>query len=256
ENYSYSTKLISQSTIQSEAGIEYVSFVKSSTGSHLKNTAETIDMKYFTGDQLLFTGTSGIYKTLVADVPTSSKTITFNFAGCTDGDGNNYATVRIGSGKYVQTWMAENLNYITGNSWCYDDNTLNCDTYGRLYDWQTALGACPSGWHLPSDAEWTALTDFLGGESIAGGKMKEAGTAHWQSPNTGATNSTGFTALPGGRRSLNGYFYNLAVHANFWSSTENSSTTAWDRYLYHNDENVNRYSNNKTDGFSARCIQY
>jgi len=147
------------------------------------------------------------------------------------------------------------MNYETGNNWCYDNDPANCATYGRLYDWETVLGVCPSGWHLPSDAEWTALTTFLGGVSIAGGKMKEAGTAHWSSPNTGATNSSGFTALPGGHRNSNGSFGNLTYSAYFWSATENASSSAWYRLLNYNNESVNRYSNYKTNGFSARCVQ-
>jgi len=147
------------------------------------------------------------------------------------------------------------MNYETGNNWCYDNDPANCATYGRLYDWETVLGVCPSGWHLPSDAEWTALTTFLGGVSIAGGKMKEAGTAHWSSPNTGATNSSGFTALPGGNRSYNGVFYYLTEDAYFWSAAGHSSTNAWNRSLYYNTEYVDRNYFSKTNGFSARCVQ-
>ncbi len=239
-----------------EGRIEYVSCLKISTDNQLKSFAATIDMPYTDGDQLLFKGVSGIYTTIFADVPVSSKTITFNFVACTDNNGNNYSIVQIGTLKSgVQTWMAENLNYQTGNSWCYDTNTSNCNTYGRLYDWQTALGACPSGWHLPSDAEWTALTDFLGGESIAGGKMKEIGTAHWLSPNTEATNSSGFTALPGGNRYFNGDFSSLAGSAYFWSLTENSSGDAWYLLLGSNYERVYRHYGDKSSGFSARCIK-
>ncbi len=165
-------------------------------------------------------------------------------------DGQVYPTVQIGT----QCWLRKNMNYQTGNSWCYDNNASNCTAYGRLYDWQTALGTCPSGWHLPSDAEWTALTTFLGGEPIAGGKMKEAGTAHWSSPNTGATNSSGFTALPGGTRQGSN-FISLTNYALFWSSTEYSSTAAWARLLYGENSSVNRYSGSKTDGCSARCVK-
>jgi uncharacterized protein (TIGR02145 family) len=92
-------------------------------------------------------------------------------------DGQTYNIVQIGN----QTWFAENLNYATGNSWCYDNNDSNCNIYGRLYDWQTALTACPSGWHLPSDAEWTVLTDYLGGDTVAGLKMKN--TTGWNDYN-------------------------------------------------------------------------
>lgn len=168
-------------------------------------------------------------------------------------DGQVYPTVQIGS----QCWLQKNMNYETGNSWCYDNITSNCSTYGRLYDWSTALGACPSGWHLPSDAEWTVLTTFLGGESNAGGKMKEAGYAHWKTPNTGATNESGFTALPGGYRNYNGTFYYLRDHALFWSSTESSSTDAWYRSLRYDIRDVfrNRNGGIKADGYSVRCLK-
>jgi len=150
-------------------------------------------------------------------------------------DDQTYTTIDIGS----QTWFAENLNYNTGdgnnNSWCYDNNGSNCDIYGRLYTWEAATSACPDGWHLPSDDEWTTLIDFLGGEDVAGGKMKETGTTHWNSPNAGATNSSGFTALPGGYRSTNGGFYDRGSFGIWWSATEYSSTfrlqSLWKNYM-------------------------
>jgi len=96
----------------------------------------------------------------------------------------------------------KNLNYITtSGGWCYNDNTDSCAVYGRLYDWNTAMAVAPHGWHLPSEAEWYTLVDYLGGNEVAGGKMKEAGTAHWFGPNTGADNINGFTGLPGGGHS-------------------------------------------------------
>ena len=164
--------------------------------------------------------------------------------------GQIYSNVQIGS----QCWLQKNMNYSTGNSWCYDNNSSNCNTYGRLYDWQTALGACPSGWHLPSDAEWTSLTDFLGGESIAGGKMKEAGTAHWLSPNTGATNSSGFTALPGGARYANGSFGYLTAGAYVWSASDSSSTYAWYVNINYFYESENLLINYKELGFFRPAV--
>ncbi len=278
-NYNYSTKLISQSNLQSTARIEYVSSVKNPASNQLKNITATIDMPYTDGDQLLYTGSSGIYSTIVTDVPISSKTITFNFVACTDNDGNNYTTVQIGTGKSgIQTWMAENLNIgvrINGileqadngiiEKYCYNDSVNNCNTYGGLYQWNEMMqyvitegvkGICPSGWHLPNDAEWTALTDFLVGDSIAGGKMKEAGTAHWLSPNYGATNSSGFTALPGGHRYYGGYghFEGLTQDATFWSSTEDSSTGAVARCLFCSHEDVDHCGSDKANGSSARCV--
>lgn len=166
-------------------------------------------------------------------------------------DGQIYNISTIGT----QTWFAQNLNYQTGNSWCYDDNTSNCTTYGRLYDWQTALGSCPSGWHLPSKDEWIVLINFLGGESIAGGKMKEKGIGHWNAPNTGATNSSGFYALPGGARRTDGGFSYLGTHAYFWSSSQYDATYAWYRYLYFSNDDVGRINVFKTVGMSVRCVQ-
>jgi len=188
-------------------------------------------------------------------------------------DGKTYNTVLIGA----QCWMAQNLNIGTkiNGSWeqtnnqviekyCYSDLESNCDIYGGLYKWNEAMqyvttpgvqGICPAGWHLPTDAEWTVLTTFLGGEDVAGGKMKETGTNHWSSPNTLATNSSGFTALPGGYRYDDGDFYDLADYAYFWSSSESSSSDAWDRILSCYDAIVYRFGNAKAWGFSGRCLK-
>ena len=170
-------------------------------------------------------------------------------------DGKTYSTVIIGT----QCWMAQNLNFQTGNSWCYNNNTSNCNTYGRLYVWQTALGACPSGWHLPSDAEWTILATFLGGDGIAGGKMKEPGTTHWTSPNVGATNSSGFTGLPGGYRLDYGTyatFYSIGDNGYFQSSTEYTSTLLWSRILTFQDSELHKYYFDKLlMGISVRCLR-
>ena len=187
-------------------------------------------------------------------------------------EGKTYNTVQIGT----QCWFKENLNVgtrINGSQdqldngikekYCYNDLESNCDVYGGLYQWNEMMqysttpgvqGICPTGWHLPTDAEWTTLTDYLGGENVAGGKMKEAGTAHWLSPNTGATNSSGFTALPGGYRTSNGNFHLLTLNALFWSSTENASISAWGRNLDYNGEFVFHGYSFKPYGFSARCV--
>jgi len=148
--------------------------------------------------------------------------------------------------------------------YCYDNDPDNCTAYGGLYQWNEMMqyettpgvqGICPSGWHVPTDAEWTTLTTYLGGTSIAGGKMKETGTTHWLTPNTGATNESRFTALPGGHRSLSGLFFFLGTSATFWSSSENSSASAWYRDLTYNHANVYRYNGSKADGFSVRCLK-
>jgi uncharacterized protein (TIGR02145 family) len=173
-------------------------------------------------------------------------------------EGKTYKTVQIGT----QCWFKENLNVGTRINGSQDQS--NCDVYGGLYQWNEMMqysttpgvqGICPTGWHLPTDAEWTVLTDYLGGENVAGGKMKEAGTSHWNVPNTGATNSSGFTALPGGGRGSTGSFYSLTTNADFWSSTEHLSIFAWYRYLDYSSELVYRNYFSKTNGFSARCVQ-
>ena len=199
-------------------------------------------------------------------------------------DGKSYATVQIGT----QCWMAENLNIgtmISGSSnqtdnstiekYCYDDDTANCDTYGGLYQWDEMMqyvttegthGICPVGWYLPTDAEWMTLEEEV--ESTtgvnwnttgwrgtdAGGNLKETGTTHWNSPNTGATNSSGFTALPGGYRSSNTSFNNLNDTDHFWSSTQNNSQ-AWFRLLASNYTDSYRNDDSKTFGFYVRCIK-
>ena len=182
-----------------------------------------------------------------------------------DYHGQTYHTVKIGD----QCWMKENLNYQTGNSWCYDNNSDNCGIYGRLYDWATIMngasssnevpsgvqGICPDGWNIPSDAEWDILADYLGGNGVAGGRMKETGTTHWNSPNTGATNESGFTALPGGYRSPTWDFNYLGNHGRWWSATEGTKDDAWSLRLYYSDAKVNRYSTNKGIGFSVRCLR-
>jgi len=188
-----------------------------------------------------------------------------------------YKTVTIGT----QVWMAVNLKttkYRNGNSigttnpatlnisaestpkyqWANYGIESNVATYGRLYTWHTATdsrGICPTGWHLPSDAEWTTLTTFLGGNSIAGGKLKEAGTSHWLSPNTGATNSSGFTALPGSDRLSSGAFYDFGYYGGWWSSTESGAIYAGFWSILYSTSEVSRNNSYKTFGFSVRCLR-
>ena len=183
-------------------------------------------------------------------------------------DGNVYRTVQIGN----QIWMAENLKYLpevnnggssyeepryyvynyTGNNVDEAKATPEYKTYGVLYNWTSAQIACPAGWHLPSDEEWTILTDYLGGN--AGGKLKEAGEDHWQSPNTGATNESGFTALPGGSYN-SGYFDGIGFYGNWWSATEYGTNYAWYRDLLYNSSDVVGNSYYKSLGFSVRCVR-
>ena len=205
----------------------------------------------------------------------------------TDIDGNTYNTVIIGT----QVWMAEDLKvthypngdtipHVTSNlfwhllsdnntddAYCFYNNDNSTD-YGALYTYAAAIGdnwardnttnqgVCPDGWHLPSDAEWITLTDYLGGEDVAGGKMKEIGTTHWYVPNTGATNESGFTALPGGdRRRDTGNFDYLGINSYFWSAA-GGSAFIWVRTLRYGGSDVScGYSTNKSFGFSVRCLR-
>ena len=212
-------------------------------------------------------------------------------------DNQTYRIVTIGS----QTWMAENLKYlpsvvrpVTGSKttphyyvYGYDGTnvtdakaTANYNTYGVLYNWPAAMngaassttnpsgvqGVCPDGWHLPSDAEWAELTDYLGGTIDAGGKLKATGTIEartglWLHPNTGATNETGFTALPGGYRfSISSFFSNgsfggIVSDGSWWSATEYDTKYAWDWGMLSDDSVVFRLDSNKEVGNSVRCLR-
>ena len=207
-------------------------------------------------------------------------------------DGQTYNIVQIGT----QCWMAENLNIgtkinsTTGGyqqtdndvieKYCHSNNEANCDIYGGLYEWPEAMqyietegaqGICPAGWHLPTDDEWKILegtvdSEYPVGDPVwdqlflrgfdAGGNLKEAGTTHWQSTNEGATNSTGFTGLPGGYRDINnGSFGYLGYYGYFWSSSQRGSANAWSRILYYNSANVSRNYGYEGIGFSVRCLK-
>jgi uncharacterized protein (TIGR02145 family) len=192
----------------------------------------------------------------------------------TDIDGNVYHTVTIGT----QVWMVENLkttryndgtaiplvtdstewNNLTtpGYCWYNDDAVTYKSTYGALYNWYAVSTGklSPAGWHVPTDTDWTMLTTYLGGPAVAGGKLKESGLTHWMTPNTGATNSSGFTALPGGYRYDHDTFY-IGYYGYWWSSTEYNAADAWFRMLHCSIVEVNRLSNNKSAGFSVRCVR-
>jgi uncharacterized protein (TIGR02145 family) len=216
------------------------------------------------------------------DNPTNGQsTAVFNsglaYGAITDQDGNTYKTITIGT----QTWMAENLRttkYRNGEpitevsdslawgkfrtgAYC---NTIYCNndirmiaTYGRLYNWYAVAdprNLAPSGWHIPTDDEWTELANYLGGPNVAGGKLKESGIMHWIY-GFGATNETGFTALPGGHRSTNGFFYPPGYYGYWWSYTEVNveEPLTWAMF-YTNGELLNG-PGEKGIGRSVRCIK-
>lgn len=185
-------------------------------------------------------------------------------------DGHDYRTQIIGN----QTWMAENLAYLPAASgplagseslpyyYVYgsDSNDVaiakdsaNYETYGVLYNWPAAMVSCPAGWHLPSVTEWNVLFESIG--SPAGGKLKEIGKTHWEFPNTGATNESGFTAIPGGERYSLGKFRYITTYAVFWSTAIRDGASAWAWHLYYDKDTVNRDYFSKSNGFSVRCLK-
>jgi uncharacterized protein (TIGR02145 family) len=194
---------------------------------------------------------------------------------------NEYTTVKIGN----QKWMPQNLNinfFRNGDliaeaktekewakagmlgdpAWCYYNNDpSNGNIYGKLYNWHAVndileeRGLAPEGWHIPTNEEWTILTDYLGGEDIAGGKLKEVGTTHWNSPNTDATNKSCFTALPGGNRSPDGHFTDIGDSGYWWSADELTNNPLQTRTMHNNCCNVLIGNQHKSNGFSIRCIK-
>jgi uncharacterized protein (TIGR02145 family) len=192
-----------------------------------------------------------------------------------DNDGNSYHTVLIGD----QTWTAESLKTThfndgssiplieNDNSWinstkpayCWYNNKDSAGKaiYGALYNWYTVNSEklCPIGWHIPTDEEWTALTNFLGGEEIAANKLKEAGTKHWKGSNSGATNETFFTALPGGARDIDGQFYELGNSGAWWTSSPYSTNKALYRFMESSSGEVTTDFYYRMAGLSVRCIK-
>lgn len=193
-----------------------------------------------------------------------------------DIDGNEYATIQIGN----QTWMTENLrttrycngepipnvtgegpwaNLTTGAWSYYDNDSQNENPYGKLYNGYAVsnpLNICPCGWHVPTDAEWTELTDHLGGADAAGNKMKSTGNTYWAATNQNATNESGFSALPAGTRNYNGKFNAIREQVFYWSSTNNNSPQyTFYRYMIYNFDQVFRGNSTTEDGMSVRCIK-
>lgn len=195
-----------------------------------------------------------------------------NAAQLKDQQNNVFDIVTIG----MQTWMKRNLNVTKYNNgtaileiadnmiwiglaegaYCnYNNIVNNSTTYGKLYNWFAVNTGklCPTGWHVPTDEEWTTLTTYLGGASVAGGKLKEAGTAHWTTPNP-ADNSSGFTALPGGYRISNGSYSNMGIYGHWWSSSQ-YNTNAWTRGMSNSTSIVSRGDYSKLSGYSVRCLK-
>jgi len=187
----------------------------------------------------------------------------------------NFSGVKIGA----QEWMVKNLDvdhyrngdpipevkdphawpYLTTGAWCYYNNdTANGRIYGKLYNWYAVSdprGLAPAGWHIPSDSEWTTLEKSLGGISVAGGKLKEAGILHWATPNTGGDNSSGWTGLPGGMRDQLGYFVTVKQVGYWWTSSERN-TLALIHLIGSADSRAGGTMNGKQGfGYSVRCVK-
>jgi uncharacterized protein (TIGR02145 family) len=201
------------------------------------------------------------------------------YGNMTDQEGNQYKTIIIGN----QEWMAENLKtsiYRNGDpistnlsdaewfnttntqlgAWAFpnNDSLFECP-YGKLYNWYAVSDSrhvCPSGWHEPTNDEWTDLTNYLGGITLAGGKMKTTGLQYWNTPNSEATNESGFSGLPSDSRNVNGTFSGIGSFGLWWSSTDYVPNFAWLRNLEYNSGNVtNLFGYNKQAGFSVRCLK-
>jgi uncharacterized protein (TIGR02145 family) len=196
-------------------------------------------------------------------------------SGLTDLDSNHYRIITIGR----QIWMAENLRVTRYNdgtpieivndtgewaklttgaySWFGNDSAQYSVPFGALYNWYAVdtRKLCPPGWHVPENHEWEILADYLGGSEKAGGKLKDADTTYWDSPNTGATNESGFTALPGGGRGIDGVYGNYGLNSIFWSSTEFDENFAMNRSISHYLSEIYSYGSHKKNGFSVRCLK-
>lgn len=281
EKFVYSGKIISNSATLGLVNISNIGNLKISKAANIRKNIEVIvPMQYNTGERILIKAKSGNYSTVTTLVPTKDLTVTSNFVKCTDTDGNNYATVKIGN----QTWMAENLNTtkyrngedipnITDNEvWGHQSTGAYCimynsDSYfkynGALYNWFAVMDSrniAPIDWHMPTDAEWTTLINSLGGESSAGGKMKDISTTYdWNNPYQGASNISGFSALFGGQRygskGTPGSFFYYGDSGFFWSSDQYDETNAWFRGVGYSSIACFRGYEEKLYGFSVRLIK-
>jgi uncharacterized protein (TIGR02145 family) len=293
QDYSYTGKILSQSDNAEDLQIRYDGLFKGVEHRNeykLKSTDTETTMQYTTGDRLKYTGFSGKYRTVVMDVPTASKNLTFTFVFCKDKDNNYYPIVIIGA----QTWMAENLKttrydyegaipHVTdavawaalttpAYSWYNNDAPTNKAIYGALYNWHAVNTGrlCPSGWHVPLGMDWSSLESYLknngygfnGSENDIGKSLAASSgwtIDQWQGTignDQAGNNSSGFTALPGGARFIDGTFYGLGNIGIWWSNDRKFYTdSAYFRSLYYNYGYVTGSYDNMKQGYSVRCIK-
>ncbi len=287
--YNYTGKILSRNPSFGITQIKYQGQTGNpESGSALKSTQEEYQMQYTSGDRLRFTGYSGVYTTILTDVPNTSKTITFDFVDCTDGDNNNYAALNIGT----QVWMAQNLKttryndgspvpLVTDNNewrnlqtpaycWYNNDSATYASEYGALYDYYSFEkgNLCPVGWHVPSSEEWTTLETYLEekgfgyegtgddiGKSLAAVSAWAAseieGTAGYDQA---ANNLSGFSAFPGGFRKFDGTFLEIGESGYWWSSSD-ADCYAFYRNLNYDGINIITQRIEHETGFSVRCIK-
>jgi uncharacterized protein (TIGR02145 family) len=242
--------------------------------NQMKSENNSGDFNFMPGDTLLVSGYQNAMESPLIDDPYESKIYMLQFAyniPCPGTPtivygGQEYNTVQI----FNQCWLKENLNFEKGNSWCYNFDPANCDIYGRLYNWETALTVCPDGWHLPSDAEWKILEGVADSQFAPGdaewdnsglrgfdvGKNLKSDSG-WNSNGSGV-DLYGFSALPGGYRYYPGDFYSIGDYAYWWTSDvypSSSQSTAWNRRLFFGNSQSNRYDRDKGNGFSVRCLK-
>jgi uncharacterized protein (TIGR02145 family) len=266
-----------------------------------KGVQGNVEMDYNSGERLKYMAVSGSNITVMTDIPTANKTINFRFTECKDGDNNYYPVVQINT----QLWMAENLkttkyndgtaipnitdntawNTLTTGAYCdYSNNSSNSITNGRLYNWYTVdnnagtkvvsnggKNVCPTGWHVPTDTEWTTLENYLitngynWDGTTTGNKIAKsiASTSGWSTDaNAGSVgndqpsnNRSGFTALPSGYRKISGSYCNLSYYCFWWYSTEFSTSDAYYRLMMWSYESAERSNFSKRYGFSVRCLR-
>jgi uncharacterized protein (TIGR02145 family) len=277
-------KILSEVKVNQRNELVYSGF--NGIGLNLKSNGEARGFEFTPGDSLLYIGYANTPEGIngsdvLSDKPQSDETYLFEIiegipcpgAPAVNYGGQIYATVQIGN----QCWFKENLNVglmiqsgmnssnnAVTEKYCYDNLETNCNVYGGLYQWDEMMqysttsgiqGICPPAWHLPTIDELMTLTDSLGGLDVAGGKMKETGTIHWNSPNTGATNSSGFTTLPSGYYGIPGYtFYLLGKYAILWSSNQSDFDSAWNCWLAYNSNSANKNGTYlKSLAHSVRC---
>ncbi len=282
-DYSYSYKLISKASCQEQITLSYQGIEYSENKSSLlKSSSEDnlVAMSYNDGDLLKLTGISGNYRAVQSIVPVESTTVSFNFIACSDYDNNNYGVISMGT----QTWMAENLRTTTFNdgtdiphvtendewanlptpAYCWynnDEENALLNNYGALYNWYTVATEklCPIGWHVPTDAEWSTLKDYITEQGFSGteGTALKA-TTNWNlSPGASGSDIFGFTGIPVGYRfDSTGIFYDEGTYTAWFSSTEYNTYRSYTWHLYYSAEYLARSSyGNRSTGLSIRCIK-